>query len=55
MESLASRARVASTSLMLGRRNGTTLPIELSTAPLGGADGKDLGVVGVFKDVHGRS
>jgi two-component system sensor histidine kinase AtoS len=51
MESLASRARVASTSLMLGRRNGTALPIELSTAPLAGADGKDLGVVGVFKDV----
>ncbi|TKS57943.1 MAG: PAS domain-containing sensor histidine kinase [Nitrospira sp.] len=51
MESLASRAGVASTSLMLGRRNASALPIELSTAPLAGADGKDLGVVGVFKDV----
>lgn len=51
METLASRLGVSSASLMLQRRNGTSLPIELSTAPLGGADGKELGVVGVFKDV----
>jgi PAS domain S-box-containing protein len=51
METLASRAGVSSASLALRRRNGTTLPIELSTAPLGGADGKELGIVGVFKDV----
>jgi len=51
METLASRTGVASTSLALSRRNGTALPIELSTAPLRGAEGKDLGVVGVFKDV----
>ena len=51
METLATRAGVASTSLGLSRRNGTSLPIELSTAPLRGAEGKDLGVVGVFKDV----
>jgi len=51
METLASRTGVASTSLALSRRNGTSLPIELSTAPLRGAEGKDLGVVGVFNDV----
>jgi PAS domain S-box-containing protein len=51
METLASRSGVGSTSLRLTRRNGTSLPIELSTAPLGGAEGKALGVVGVFKDV----
>ena len=51
METLASRTVVASTFLMLRRRNGTSLAIELSTAPLGEAGGKDLGAVGVFKDV----
>ena len=51
METLASRTVVASASLMLRRRNGTSLAIELSTAPLGEAGGKDLGAVGVFKDV----
>src|SRR5207247_9067549 len=51
METLATRAGVASTSLGLSRRNGTSLPIELSTAPLRGAEGKDLGVVGAFTDV----
>jgi two-component system, NtrC family, sensor histidine kinase AtoS len=51
METLASRASVAATSLALRKRNGTSLPIELSTAPLGRADGKDLGVVATFKDV----
>jgi len=51
MESLASRAGFARTSLRLRRRNGTSLPIELSTAPLRGAEGKDLGIVGIFRDV----
>ena len=51
MESLARRAAVPSASLTLRRRNGSTLPIELSTASLGGADGKELGIVGVFKDL----
>ena len=51
METLTSRAGVTTTSLALRKRNGTSLPIELSTAPLGRADGKDLGVVAIFKDV----
>lgn len=51
METLASRAGVANASLTLCKRNGASLPIELSTAPLGRADGKDLGIVAVVKDV----
>jgi PAS domain S-box-containing protein len=51
METLASRAGVPRASLTLRRRNGSTLPIELSTSPLSGADGKELGIVGVFKDL----
>src|SRR5262249_36575054 len=51
MESLTSRAGFARTSLRLRRRNGTSLPIELSTAPLRGAEGKDLGIVGILRDV----
>jgi PAS domain S-box-containing protein len=51
METLTSRAGVATTSVALRKRNGASLPIELSTAPLGRADGKDLGVVAIFKDV----
>ncbi|HEV8440804.1 MAG TPA: ATP-binding protein [Methylomirabilota bacterium] len=51
METLVNRAGVANISLTLRRRNGTPLAVELSTAPLRGMEGKDLGVVGVFRDV----
>jgi len=51
METLERRSGVANVSLTLRRPNGTTLPIEMSTAPLRGREGKDLGVVGVFRDV----
>ena len=51
METLASRASVAGVALTLRRRSGVALPVELSTAPLKGSDGKDLGVVGVFRDL----
>jgi PAS domain S-box-containing protein len=51
METLSSRAPLAGLSLPLQRRNGTSLPVEVSTAPLRGGDGKDLGVVGVFRDL----
>jgi len=50
-ETLATRAPIASVPLTLRRRNGTTLPIEFSTAPLKGGEGKDLGVIGVFRDL----
>ncbi|MBI4611937.1 MAG: HAMP domain-containing protein [Candidatus Rokubacteria bacterium] len=51
METLASRIGTPTTSLTLTRRNGTSLPIEMSTAPLKGIEGKDLGVVGVIRDL----
>ncbi|MGH7389205.1 MAG: ATP-binding protein [Candidatus Rokuibacteriota bacterium] len=51
METLASRAPITNVALTLRRRTGAALPIELSTAPLKGGDGKDLGVVAVFRDL----
>jgi two-component system sensor histidine kinase AtoS len=51
LETLSSRSGRANLSLTLRRLNGTTLPVEMSTAPLRGVEGKDLGVVGVFGDV----
>jgi two-component system nitrogen regulation sensor histidine kinase GlnL len=50
-ETLASRAPIANISLTLRRRNGSGVPIEFGTAPLKGGEGKDLGVIGVFRDV----
>jgi two-component system sensor histidine kinase AtoS len=46
METLASRAPITSVPVTLLRRNG-----EVSTAPLKGGDGKDLGAVAVFRDL----
>jgi PAS domain S-box-containing protein len=51
METLGRRAGVATTSVVLRKRNGASLPIELGTAMLAGADGKVLGVVGVIRDL----
>ena len=51
METLAGRVPIAGVSLVLKRRSGATLPIDVSTAPLKGAEGKDLGVVAVLRDV----
>ena len=51
METLASRRPLSGIAVTLMRRNGVSLPVELSTAPLKGSDGKDLGVVGVFRDL----
>lgn len=51
METLSSRRPIAGVALTLRRRNGVSLPVELSAAPLKGSDGKDLGVVGVFRDL----
>jgi PAS domain S-box-containing protein len=51
METLTSRAPIAAVALTLTRRNGVAVPVELSTAPLKGSDGKDLGVVGLFRDL----
>src|SRR5438034_128657 len=51
METLASRAPIGNVPLALRRRNGSGLPVELSTAPLKGGDGKDLGAVGILRDL----
>jgi PAS domain S-box-containing protein len=51
METLASRRSITGVALGFTRRNGVSLPVELSVAPLKGSDGKDLGVVGVFRDL----
>ena len=51
MDTLERRSGHGYMSLTLKRPNGSSLPIEMSTAPLRGREGKDLGVVGVFRDV----
>jgi len=51
METLGSRADAPGVPLALTRRNGSFVPVEFSVAPLKGGDGKDLGVVGVLRDL----
>ncbi|MGH7313768.1 MAG: ATP-binding protein, partial [Candidatus Rokuibacteriota bacterium] len=51
METLASRAPIVNVNLSLRRRTGAALPVEVSAAPLKGGDGKDLGAVGVVRDL----
>ena len=51
METLASRAPITGVNLTLRRRNGSSTPVEFSTAPLKGGEGKDLGVIGVLRDL----
>jgi two-component system sensor histidine kinase AtoS len=51
MQTLASHVPVADVPLTLRRRSGAALAVEVSTAPLKGAEGKDLGVVAVVRDL----
>jgi len=51
METVASRVGAAFVSMMLRRPDGISVPIEISTAPLKGGEGKDLGVVAVLRDL----
>ena len=51
METLANHVPVSGVNLTLKRRSGVELPVEVSTAPLKGAEGKDLGVVAVIRDL----
>jgi two-component system sensor histidine kinase AtoS len=51
MEALATRADAPGIPLVLNRRGGAAVPVELRVAPLRGGDGKDLGVVGVLRDL----
>ena len=51
METLANHLSAPATTLTLRRRNGRGLPVEVSVAPLRGSEGKELGVIGVFRDL----
>jgi PAS domain S-box-containing protein len=51
MATLANRIPVLGTTLTLRRRGGRGLPVELSVSPLRGSEGKELGVIGVFRDL----
>jgi two-component system sensor histidine kinase AtoS len=51
METIGSRAATPGIAATLRRRNGRTLPVELSAAPLKGGEGKDLGVIAAIRDL----
>jgi two-component system sensor histidine kinase AtoS len=51
METLASHVAVPGITVTLRRRNGRAMPVELSAAPLRGGESKELGVIGVFRDL----
>jgi len=51
METIASRAPTPGLAATLHRRNGRTLPVEISAAPLKGGEGKDLGVIAAIRDL----
>jgi PAS domain S-box-containing protein len=51
METLASRAATPGVPSTLRRRNGRTLPVEITSAPLKGGEGKDVGVIAVVRDL----
>jgi PAS domain S-box-containing protein len=51
METIASRTAAPGLAATLRRRNGRTLPVEISAAPLKGGEGKDLGVIAVIRDL----
>ncbi len=51
METLATRASGAPAAVSLARGDRAPIPVELTTAPLMGAEGKDLGVVAVLRDL----
>lgn len=51
MQTLASRSPLLNVSITLRRRTGVTMPVEVSTAPLRGGDGKVLGAVGIVRDL----
>ena len=51
MEAIGSRLASPGVAATLRRRNGRTLPIEISTVPLKGGDGKDLGVIAAMRDI----
>jgi PAS domain S-box-containing protein len=51
LETLRTRVGIPRVSLMLARGDGQTVPVEVTTMPLRGAEGQALGVVAVFRDL----
>ena len=51
LDTLAQQRPFAYVPLPFHRPDGQSLPMELSTSPLKGAEGQDLGVVGIFRDM----
>jgi PAS domain S-box-containing protein len=51
METIATRSATPGVPATLRRRNGRTLPVEISAAPLKGGEGKDLGVIAAIRDL----
>ena len=51
METIASRTAYPGMPVTMRRRNGRTLTVEISAAPLKGGEGKDLGVIAVMRDL----
>jgi two-component system sensor histidine kinase AtoS len=51
MEAIGSRVASPGVTATLRRRNGRTVPIEISTVPLKAGDGKDLGVIAAMRDI----
>jgi PAS domain S-box-containing protein len=51
LETLRTRVGVGPVPIGLGRADGQSVPVELTTAPLRGAEGQALGVVAVLRDL----
>jgi two-component system sensor histidine kinase AtoS len=51
MEAIATRSASPGVAVTLHRRNGRTLPVEISATPLKAGEGKDLGVIGAIRDL----
>jgi PAS domain S-box-containing protein len=51
METIASRSATPGVAATLHRRNGRTLAVEISAAPLKGGEGKDLGIIAAIRDL----
>jgi signal transduction histidine kinase len=51
METIATRSATPGVPATLRRRNGRTLPVEISAAPLKGGEGKELGVIAAIRDL----